>query len=86
MLLFLLVITWKYFFFEANIATQPIEIRPLNTDYECPINLDHIDILKNLYRCQANANSTIDQTHFFLNGLITSIPADLSHERIQRNM
>ena len=54
LLLFLLLLTWKYLYYESPIVDAPLHSRSLNTDIECPLKLDHLTLLENLYRCPAN--------------------------------
>lgn len=87
LLLFLLVITWKYLFFDQPIISKPIDQRPLNTDIECGIKTSQLDILENLYKCPVNVTLPYTNQHnFFLNGMIESIPQDLPRLSIQNNM
>ena len=55
--LFLLVVTWKYLFFEHPLVTQNLQQRVLNPDFECPLNTNHLDILENAYRCPVSPAS-----------------------------
>lgn len=85
--IFLLLITWKYLFYDVEIVTQPLENRALNTDIECPVITDQFSIIENLYRCPGNVTVPAEtQFKHFLNGVVESIPRDLPHQQIQANM
>jgi len=54
LLLFLLIIHWKYLVLDQTIISGSIADRGLNIEIECPLNTDHLAILESLYRCPAN--------------------------------
>lgn len=54
LLIFLLVISWKYLFYELDIVTTPVETRAFNADIECRLDTDQLHVLEQLYKCPAN--------------------------------
>ena len=86
--LFMLVVTWKYLFFESSLSTiGQITERNLNTDFECPIHTNQMDVLENMYKCEVNSTLVLgDEQRYFLNGMIDTIPKNLPQARIQANM
>jgi hypothetical protein len=89
-LIFLLVVTWKYLFYEVDMVGAGgagLGARGINADIECRVSGDQLDILENLYRCSSNFTVPAEtEVRYFLSGVIESIPANLPQNQIQDNM
>jgi hypothetical protein len=51
LLVFLLVVNWRFIAVDQQIVKGSIASRELNSDIECPIHTDQLAILEGLYKC-----------------------------------